>query len=70
MILFGLLQRVDTSSCPSAASVCTRLALAWELWEARIAGQRSGKRNATGKILDKNRERRKMKSVSKYKERK
>lgn len=38
-----------------------------QLWEARIAGQRSGKRNATGKILDKNREGRKMRSVSKYK---
>lgn len=37
-----------------------------QLWEARIAGQGSGKRNATGKILDENREGRKMRSVSKY----
>lgn len=44
------------------------LHLPWhgQLWEARVAGQGSGKRNATGKILDKNREGRKMKSVPKY----
>lgn len=41
-----------------------------QLWEARIAVQKSGKRNATGKILEKNREGRKMESVSKYRERK
>lgn len=29
IILFGLFQCVDTSSCPFAASVCTLLALAW-----------------------------------------
>lgn len=29
IILFGLFQYVDTSSCPFAASVCTPLALAW-----------------------------------------
>lgn len=37
-----------------------------QLWEARIAGQGSGKRNATGNILGENREGRKMKRVSKY----
>lgn len=42
--------------------------LSWhgQLWEARVAGQGSGKRNATGKILNKNREGRKVKSVPKY----
>lgn len=37
-----------------------------QLWEARIAGQGRGKRNVIGKILNKNRERRKMKSVPEY----